>query len=132
MVAFDKVQLAEDGGAVEVVGQVLHVGQWVPVEDGDLVSAPCVRAMTRRILSGVLYLIQPLQGPASHCPTFELWKKRAYVWFRCDAPHRGWELGACPHRVELRGIQQEVPGHHLGWQRERQGLPLLGGWLAKQ
>ena len=40
MVAFDKVQLAEDCGSVEVVGQVLHVGQGVPVGGGDQVEAP--------------------------------------------------------------------------------------------
>ncbi len=39
----DSVQLAEDRGAVEVVGEVLHVGQRVPV-GGDLVKAVAVTA----------------------------------------------------------------------------------------
>ena len=44
MVAFDQVQLAEDGGAMEVVGQVQHVGQGVPVRGGELVQVSVVAA----------------------------------------------------------------------------------------
>ena len=44
VIPLDEVQLAEDRGAVEVVGEVLHVGQSLPVGGGDLVEAAVVAA----------------------------------------------------------------------------------------
>ncbi len=48
MVAFDQVQLAKDGGTVEVVGKVLDVGQGVPVGGGELVETPVVSPQGRQ------------------------------------------------------------------------------------
>ena len=44
VIPFDEVQLAEDRGAVEVVGEVQHVGQRVPVGGGYLFEAAVVAA----------------------------------------------------------------------------------------
>ena len=104
VVALDEVELAEDGGAVEVVSQVLHVEQGVPVGGWwpglgacslrkvairRRSFASCGGGMTRRSLSSGLYLtfpvaeIQLVQGPVFHCPTCKLWKKWAYLWSQC-------------------------------------------------
>ncbi len=44
MVSSDQVNLAEDGTAVQAVGQVLHVWEGVPVRGGDSVEAAVVYA----------------------------------------------------------------------------------------
>jgi hypothetical protein len=44
VVSFDQVDLAEDGAAVQAIGQVLHVWEGVPVGRGDCVEAAVVAA----------------------------------------------------------------------------------------
>jgi hypothetical protein len=42
MKCFDQVNFAEDGTALHVGGEVHHVGQGVPVQNGDGVESPVV------------------------------------------------------------------------------------------
>ncbi len=61
VVSFDQVDLAEDGAAVQPIGQVLHVREGVPVRGGDRVEAAIVAAG----LPGSVFFGDHVQG---RCP----------------------------------------------------------------
>jgi hypothetical protein len=51
VVPLDEVDLAEDSAAVQAVGQVLHVWEWVPVRGVDGVEVCCpIKLFSSRLL----------------------------------------------------------------------------------